>query len=100
MRSQAASSRGYMVMTFPLEPRGAYFALRMSTASRPGRNLKEIFLGTQYRHTCATISSALSRQADTCIFHPCEGIGEPGGMLISQSPTNNNSDYWTIYPVL
>src|SRR5260370_24235969 len=86
MCSEAWSCGGYMVMTFPLEPRGAYCALRMRAASRLGRNLKEIFLGTQYRHTCATISSALSRLADTCIFHPCEGIGEPGGMLISQSP--------------
>src|SRR5215472_4201426 len=86
MRSQASSSAGYIVTTFPLEPRGAYLALRMRTAARLGRNLKDIALGTQYSHTRVTISEALSRHADTWIFHPCGGIAVDGGMTISQSP--------------
>lgn len=38
---QAAPSLGYIVTTFPLAWRGAYFAFRMNTAVLPGRNLKE-----------------------------------------------------------
>jgi hypothetical protein len=75
-----------MVTALPLADRNAYLAFRMSTASREPRNLKETPRGTQYCHTRVMISSALSRQADTWIFHPCVGICVPGGMLISQSP--------------
>src|ERR1700689_1163157 len=86
MRSQAASSTGYMATALPLAERDAYFAFRMSTASREPRNLKETPRGTQYCHTRVMTSSELSRHVDTWIFQPCAGADGPGGMLISQSP--------------
>src|SRR5215469_15122216 len=75
-----------MVTTFPLAERDAYFALRMCTAIREPRNLKEIPRGTQYCHTLVMTSSELSTHAETWIFQPCAGGGGPGGMLTSQSP--------------
>src|SRR5215469_16855903 len=75
-----------MVTTFPLAERDAYFALRMCTAIREPRNLKERSRGTQYCHTLVMTSSELSRHVETWIFQPCAGGGGPGGTLTSQSP--------------
>src|SRR5258707_6440375 len=86
MRSQSVSSAGYMVTALPLAERDAYFAFRMSTASRESRNLKETPRGTQYSHTRAMISSELSRHVETWIFQPCPGIDDPGGMFINHMP--------------
>src|SRR6202050_1892995 len=85
IRSQAASSAGYMVTVLPLPERDAYFAFRTSTARREPRNLKETPRGTQYCHTRVMTSSELSRHVDTWIFQPCAGADGPGGMLISHS---------------
>src|ERR1700722_3650568 len=80
-----------MVTVLPLAERDAYLAFRMSTASREPTNLKETPRGTQYSHTRVMTSSELSRQVDTWIFQPCAGTGRPGGMLMSQSPSQARS---------
>lgn len=46
-RSHWASSLGYTVTNFPLEPRCAYFVLARNRVSGPGRNLKGMRRGTQ-----------------------------------------------------
>jgi hypothetical protein len=54
-----------MVTALPLAERDAYFAFRMSTASREPKNLKETPRGTQYSHTRVMTSSELSRHVET-----------------------------------
>src|SRR6202000_169416 len=75
-----------MVAALPLAARGAYFMLRMRTPRGELITLNEISRGTQYSHTVASVSAALSVQADTWIFQPCDGIAVPGGLNVIQSP--------------
>ena len=74
---------------FPLPRRGAYFALRISSARRLWMNLKDSPRGTQYSKTRSRIRSALSSVADTWIFQPWAGRVSSAGAYTSQSSSGS-----------